>query len=162
MKKSSTAAAASKKNFESEADDRFGSGRSVELVLRAGRSWRSRGREEAGHDSESDEGSLRGDATQPRSPGDRNALAVGKSAVERIGPRSDRGARPQRASDRREPAERRSAGCQDAGAAGTDRPAVAVSGETSQCPGAGRPDGDSSASQPGAGTDGAGEHSAWA
>ena len=41
MKNSSTVAAASNKNFQAEADHRFGSGRSVELVLRAGRSWRS-------------------------------------------------------------------------------------------------------------------------
>ena len=60
-----------------------------------------------------------------------HALTVGKSAVERTGPRSDRGARSQRPSDRREPPERRSAGCQDAGTAGANRPAVTVSGETS-------------------------------
>ena len=40
-------------------------------------------------------------------------------------------------------------------------PQLLSSGEASQRPGAGRPDGDSSASQPGAGADGAGERSAW-
>src|ERR1039458_5979284 len=44
-------------------------------------------------------------------------------------------------------------GCQDTSAVSPDRPAVVVSGEASQCPGPGRPDGDSSPSQPGARSD---------
>src|SRR5271166_258498 len=53
-------------------------------------------------------------------------------------------------------------GRQDAGTAGADRPAVAGSGEASQSGGPSTPDGDSSASQPGAGPNGAGEHGAGA
>src|SRR5882724_11916714 len=55
----------------------------------------------------------------------------------------------QRASDRGEPAQRRSAGCADVGAAGPDRSRVAVSGEASQREGAGGSDGDPGASWPG-------------
>ena len=40
---------------------------------------------EAGHDSESDERSVRGDAAQPDSVGDGDAFAVGEPGVERVG-----------------------------------------------------------------------------
>ena len=81
-------------------------------------------------------------------------------AVERVGARSDRGACAQRALDRGESKEGRSAGCADAGAVGADRSAVAVSGEASQRAGASGSDGDPGASRVGAGADGAGEHGA--
>ena len=113
---------------------------------------------ETGHDSESDEGSVRGDAAQPDRAGNRDALALGKPGTERVGARSDRGACPQCALDRREPKERRSAGCADVGSAGQDRSAVAVSGEASQRESAGGSDRDPGASRVGAGTNGAGEH----
>ena len=60
---------------------------------------------EAGHDSESDERSVRGDAAQSYRVGDRNAFAVGEPCVERVGARSDRGACAQRALDRGESTE---------------------------------------------------------
>ena len=47
-------------------------------------------------------------AAMPRQPGgsgDGDALALGEPTAKRVGSRSDRGARSQRASDRREPAE---------------------------------------------------------
>src|ERR1017187_1606747 len=48
-----------------------------------------------------------------------------------VGHGSDRGACAQRAFDRREPQERRSHGCADAGATGANRSAAVVSGEAS-------------------------------
>src|SRR3954463_8874870 len=86
----------------------------------------------------------------------------GESIAERVGARSDRGACAQRAFDRGEPEEGRSAGRADAGAAGENRSAVVMSGETSQRESAGGSDGDPGASRVGASADGAGEHGAWA
>ena len=80
------------------------------------------------HDSEGNEGSVRRDAALSHRAGNGDALALGKSSIERVGPRSDRGACAERALDWGEPEERRSHGCTDTGAAGQDRSAVAVSG----------------------------------
>src|SRR5947209_5081778 len=60
--------------------------------------------------------------------------------------------------DRGEPQERRSAGCADAGAAGPDRSAAAVSGEAPQRAGASGPDDDSGASWLGACAHWSGQH----
>ena len=61
MKKISTAAAKqSEEYFTTEADDRAGPGRSIELVLRARRSGRSAAGTETGHDSEGHAGGIRG------------------------------------------------------------------------------------------------------
>ena len=77
MKKSSTVAVASKKNFDQRLTIGLDLGDRSSWVLRAGRSWRSCGREETGHDSESNEGSLRGHASQPGSIRDGHALVRG-------------------------------------------------------------------------------------
>jgi len=68
-------------------------------------------------------------AGQPCRAGNGDALAVGESAVDGTGARSDRGACTQRAADRGESKERRSAGCADVGKTDADRSAVAMSGE---------------------------------
>src|ERR1019366_450282 len=94
--------------------------------------------------------------------GNGHALAVGEPVAERVGARSNRGACAQRALDRRESEERRSAGRKDAGSTGEDRSAVAVSGEASQCESASGFDGDPGASRAGAITDGADQHGAGA
>src|SRR6185437_10388032 len=61
--------------------------------------------------------------------GNRDAFALDQSLAQTVGTRSDCGECSQSAADRREPEERRSAGCADLGAAGTDRSRTAVSGE---------------------------------
>ena len=161
MKKVSTAAVTeSEEFFPTEADDWVGPGRSIELVLRAGRSGRSAAGTETEHDSESDARGVWRHAALPDRAGDGDAFALGESTAERVGARSNRGACAQRAVDRGEPEERRSAGCADAGAIGADRSAVAVSGEASQRESAGGSDGDPGASRAGASADGAGEHGA--
>jgi len=53
--------------------------------------------------------------------GDGDAFAVGKPVTERVGARSHRGAGAPGAFDRGKPEERRSAGCEDLGAAGAHR-----------------------------------------
>jgi len=63
--------------------------------------------------------------------------------------------------DRREPQERRSAGCANAGAADQDRSGVARSGEASQRAGTSRSHDDSSTGRAGARPDGAGQHGSW-
>ena len=87
MKKVSTAAAKQSRNFSrTEADDRVGPGRSIELVLRV---WMKRAQmlleQKAAHDSEGDARSVRSDAAQPDRAGNRDAFAVGESAAERVG-----------------------------------------------------------------------------
>jgi len=67
---------------------------------------------------------------------------------------------PQRAADLREPAQRRSSGCADFGAAGEDRSRVAVSGEASQPASASGSGGDSCSGWSGTGPHGAGERGA--
>jgi hypothetical protein len=54
------------------------------------------------HDPEGYDGSVRGNAAQPDCPGNRNAFAVGESAIERTRPRNDRGPCAQPALLRRE------------------------------------------------------------
>ena len=110
------------------------------------------------HDSEGDEGSVWGNAALSHRAGNGHALALGKSSIEGIGPRSDRGACAERALDWGEPEERRSHGCTDTGAAGQDRSAVAVSGEASQREGARGSDRDPGTSRTGASADSAGQH----
>jgi hypothetical protein len=68
-----------------------------------------------------------------------------------LGPRSDRGACAQGASNRGEPQEGRSAGCADSGPAGPNRSPVAVSGEASQRAGASGSNDDSGTSRTGVG-----------
>jgi hypothetical protein len=88
MKKISTAGGkASEELFRSETDDRPGSGRSVELVLRVGRNGRTGAGTEAGYDCESDERSVREDATEPDGVGKGDAFAVGEPGVKRVGTR---------------------------------------------------------------------------
>ena len=65
--------------------------------------------------------SFRRNAAQPDRAGDRDAFALDQSLAQRVGARSDRGECAQGAADRREPEERRSSGCADAGAVGPDR-----------------------------------------
>ena len=86
-------------------------------------------------------------------------LPLDQPSAERTRTRSHRGACPQGTADRRESKERKSPGCADSGTAGTDRPAVALSGEASQCPSPGGLDVDSSASRTGAIANRTGEHS---
>jgi hypothetical protein len=127
MKKISTVAVKQEQEyFRAEADDRAGPGRSLELVLPARRSGRSAARAKTDDDSEGDARGVRGHAALPHRAGDRNAFAVDKPFAERVGTRSNRGACPQRAFDRRESQEGRSAGCANAGAAGKDRSTMEV------------------------------------
>ena len=86
MKKSSTAAATSKRNFDQKL--------TIGLDLGDRSSWycvlneadEAISEQKLGTTSEGDEGSLRHDAAQPDSAEDWDALAVGKPAVERVGP----------------------------------------------------------------------------
>ena len=112
MKKISTAAAKQNRNFSEQK-------LTIGLDLGDRSSWYCV-LDEAGevlleqraeHDSEGDERSVRRNAAQPDRAGNGHALALGKPVVERVGTRSDRGACAQRAADRGEPEERRSAGC---------------------------------------------------
>ena len=50
--------------------------------------------------------SLRQDSAQSDRAGNRDALSLGQPAVDRVGPRSDRGACAERATDRREQSKR--------------------------------------------------------
>src|ERR1700756_219716 len=85
---------------------------------------------------------LRRNTAQPSGSGNRDPFALNQSLAQGVGTRSDRCECPQSAADRREPQERRPAGCADSGAAGADRSRAAVSGEASQRAGASRPDDD--------------------
>ena len=77
MKKVSTEARKQSRNvFTSETDDRFGSGRSLELLSRIGRGVGAAG-SRAEHHAEGDAGSLRRHAAQPHCAGDRNAFPPG-------------------------------------------------------------------------------------
>jgi hypothetical protein len=119
MKKVSTAAGnENQESFSTETDDRFGPGGPLQLLLRAGRGREDRPGKQSGHHSQSTDGQVCGHAAQPDRAGNRDALAVGEPAAERAGTRDHRGARTQRAPDRGEPEERRSAGCPDACAVG--------------------------------------------
>ena len=158
MKKASTVASeAEQEYFSAETDHRIGSGRSQQLVLRAGRGGPDPAGAASPHDGESVARSLRRDAAQPDRAGNRDAFALDQPFVERVGARSDRGQCAQGAADRGEPQERRSAGCADLGAAGPDRSGVAVSGEASQRAGASGSDDDPGTCRPGAGAHGAGQ-----
>ena len=86
MKKISTASGKGDEEcFSTEVNHRFGSGRSFELVLPAGRSWRGAAGTETGHDSKGDAGGVRSDAALSDRAGDRDALAVGEPVTERVG-----------------------------------------------------------------------------
>jgi hypothetical protein len=72
----------------------------------------------------------------------RDPFPMGKPAVDPLGPRSDRGSRTQRASDRREQPKRRSTGCPDAGTASKNRSWIVGSSAISQCQSANPSDGE--------------------
>ena len=150
MKKVSTVGTQQTRNFTAEADDRIGSGRSQQLVLRAGRSGPDPTGAARAHDCESSRRSLRRNAALSDYAGDRDAFALDQSLAQRVGTRSDRRECPQGAADRREPEERRSLGRPDLSAAGPNRSAVAVSSKTSQRAGTSRSDDDSRPRRPGA------------
>ena len=158
MKKVSTVGTQQTRIFTAEADDRIGSGRSQQLVLRAGRSGPDPTGAARAHDCESSRRSFRRNAAQSDHAGDRDAFALDQSLAQRVGTRSDRRECPQGAADRREPEERRSFGCADASAAGSDRSGVAVSGEASQRAGTSGSDDDPGARRAGASANGTGEH----
>ncbi len=107
MKKISTVGGKAEQEFSrAETDHRSGPGGSIELVLRAGRSWGSVLEQKLGTTPKAMKEVF---AAMPRS---RIALETGMHSpwvsrcVERVGTRSDRGACPQRALDRRESTER--------------------------------------------------------
>ena len=86
MKKVSTVGGqAEQEFFSAEADDRFGSGRSEQLLLHSGGDGPNRDGEQSFHAPQCDEGSRRGDAAQPDGPGDRDALTLGKPATDWVG-----------------------------------------------------------------------------
>ena len=86
MKKSSTATAASKQNFDQKLTIGLDLGDRSSWYCVLDEAGEVIQRAEAGHDSEGDERSLRRDAAQPDSAGDRDALAVGEPIVKRVGP----------------------------------------------------------------------------
>ena len=148
MKKVSTVGAKPRReNLSAEVNRWIGSGRSQQLVLRAGRIRPDTTGAARPHECESVAGSFRRDAAQPDRAGNRDAFALDQSLAQRVGARSDRGECAQSAADRGEPQERRSAGCADAGAVGPDRSAVVVSGEASQRAGTSRSHDDPGASR---------------
>src|SRR5207245_10731714 len=69
-------------------------------------------------------------AAQPHRGGNRDAVSVGEPVAERTRTRDHRGPCAQRAFDRGEPSQGRSAGCPDPGPVGAHRSAAAVAGET--------------------------------
>jgi hypothetical protein len=107
----------------------------------------------------SDAREIRGNAKLPDGTGDRNPFSVVESPVERVGARSDRGARAESRTDCKEPPEERPHGCADPGSAGQDRPHTAVSDPASQRRSAGTSDRDPGSSRPGASPDRADQHS---
>ena len=86
MKKVSTVAAKQSRNISSaEADRRIGSGRSQQLVLRAGRSRPDTTGAARPHECESVARSVRHDAAQSDRTGNRDAFALDQSLAQRVG-----------------------------------------------------------------------------
>ena len=86
MKKGSTVAAARKGNFDQKLTIGLDLGDRSSWYCVLDEAGEVIQRAEAGHDSEGNERSLRHDAAQPDSAGDRDALAVGEPAIKRVGP----------------------------------------------------------------------------
>ena len=78
MKKTSTAAVASKKISAEKLTIGLDLGDRSSWYCVLDEAGEVVGEAEGGHDSEGDAGSIRGDASQPDSAGDRNALAMGE------------------------------------------------------------------------------------
>ena len=86
MKKVSTAAIkTSEENFASEANHRTRSGRSQQLVLRAGRVWSDTTGAARPHERDSVARSFQRDAAQPDRAGNRDAFALDQSLAQRVG-----------------------------------------------------------------------------
>ena len=87
MKKVSTIAAIKydEEFFSSEADHRTRSGRSQQLVLRAGRVWSDTTGAARPHERDSVARSFQRDAAQPDRAGNRDAFALDQSLAQRVG-----------------------------------------------------------------------------